>query len=124
MLLVIWTCAVRIFRTWSGFFSAIATVLGAKKTPVWTFPPFPDDGSHIEPALRGPHIREIGNPFAVGSGRLEAASRGKVGLLARWSKRKIVRWFRSWLMRDEDEEDEKERSKRWDSISKLNHTEA
>ena len=32
-----------------------------------------DDGSHIEPALRGPHIREVGNPFAVGSGRLEAA---------------------------------------------------
>jgi hypothetical protein len=32
-----------------------------------------DHGGHIKPALCRPHIREVGNPFAVGSGRLEAA---------------------------------------------------
>src|SRR6266851_5042803 len=32
-----------------------------------------DDGSYIEPALRCPHIREVSDPFAVGSGRIEAA---------------------------------------------------
>jgi hypothetical protein len=32
-----------------------------------------DDGRHIEPALRCPHIREVSDPFAVGSGRFEAA---------------------------------------------------
>ena len=32
-----------------------------------------DDGSHIEPALRCPHIGEVSDPFAVGSGRFEAA---------------------------------------------------
>jgi hypothetical protein len=31
-----------------------------------------DDGSHIEPALRCPHIGEVSDPFAVGSGRFEA----------------------------------------------------
>ena len=32
-----------------------------------------DDGSHMEPAFRCPHIGEVGDPFAVGSGRFEAA---------------------------------------------------
>src|SRR5712672_3969234 len=32
-----------------------------------------NDGGHIEPALRCPHIREVSDPFAVGSGRFEAA---------------------------------------------------
>ena len=32
-----------------------------------------DDGGHIEPALRCPHIGEVSNPFAVGSGRFEDA---------------------------------------------------
>jgi hypothetical protein len=32
-----------------------------------------DHGGHIEPALRGPDIGEVGDPFAVGSGCLEAA---------------------------------------------------
>jgi len=32
-----------------------------------------DDGGHIEPALRCPHIGEVSDPFAVGSGRFEAA---------------------------------------------------
>ena len=31
-----------------------------------------DDGSHIEPALRCPHIGEVSDPFAVGSGGFEA----------------------------------------------------
>jgi hypothetical protein len=32
-----------------------------------------DDGRHIEPALCRPHIREVGNPFAVGRRRFEGA---------------------------------------------------
>jgi len=32
-----------------------------------------DDGGHIEPALRRPHIGEVRDPFAVGSGSFEAA---------------------------------------------------
>ena len=32
-----------------------------------------DDGSNIEPTFRCPHIGEVGNPFAVGSGRLKGA---------------------------------------------------
>jgi hypothetical protein len=32
-----------------------------------------DDGSHIEPAFRRPDVGEVGNPFAVGSGRFEGA---------------------------------------------------
>ena len=32
-----------------------------------------DDSRHIEPTFRCPHIREVGDPFAVGSGRFEAA---------------------------------------------------
>src|SRR6202043_4053030 len=31
-----------------------------------------DDGSHIKPACRRPDIREVSNPFAIGSGRFEA----------------------------------------------------
>src|SRR6202043_3700875 len=31
-----------------------------------------DDGSHIKPAFRRPDIREVSNPFAIGSGRFEA----------------------------------------------------
>jgi len=30
-----------------------------------------DDGRHIEPAFRRPDVGEVGNPFAVGSGRLK-----------------------------------------------------
>ena len=30
-------------------------------------------GSYIEPALCRPHIREVGNPFTVGSRRIEGA---------------------------------------------------
>ena len=32
-----------------------------------------DDGRDIEPALRGPDIREVSDPFAVGSGGFKAA---------------------------------------------------
>jgi hypothetical protein len=32
-----------------------------------------DDGSHIEPTFRCPDIGEVGDPFAVGSGRFEGA---------------------------------------------------
>jgi hypothetical protein len=32
-----------------------------------------DDGRHIEPAFRRPDVREVSNPFAVGSGRFEGA---------------------------------------------------
>jgi hypothetical protein len=32
-----------------------------------------DHGGNIEPTFRRPHIGEVGDPFAVGSGRLEAA---------------------------------------------------
>jgi hypothetical protein len=32
-----------------------------------------DDGGHIEPALRCPHIGEVSDPFVIGSGRFEAA---------------------------------------------------
>jgi hypothetical protein len=32
-----------------------------------------DNSSHIEPTLRCPHIREVSNPFAVGSRRVEGA---------------------------------------------------
>ena len=31
------------------------------------------DSGNIEPTLRGPHVREVSDPFAVGSGRIEAA---------------------------------------------------
>jgi hypothetical protein len=31
------------------------------------------DGRHVEPAFRGPDIREVSDPFAVGRGRFEAA---------------------------------------------------
>ena len=32
-----------------------------------------DDGRDIEPAFRRPHVGEVGNPFAIGGRRLEAA---------------------------------------------------
>lgn len=32
-----------------------------------------DHGSHIQPALRGPDIGEVGNPAAVGSGSIKGA---------------------------------------------------
>ena len=32
-----------------------------------------DDGGHIEPTLRCPDIGKVGDPFAVGSGGVEAA---------------------------------------------------
>ena len=32
-----------------------------------------DHGSHIEPTFCCPHISEVGDPFAIGSRRLEAA---------------------------------------------------
>jgi hypothetical protein len=32
-----------------------------------------DDGGHIEPALCGPDIGEVGDPFVVGSGCVDAA---------------------------------------------------
>jgi hypothetical protein len=34
---------------------------------------WPDDGSHIEPILRYPDIREVGDPFAVGSSGFKGA---------------------------------------------------
>ena len=32
-----------------------------------------DHGRNIEPTFRGPHVSEVSNPFAVGSGHIEAA---------------------------------------------------
>jgi hypothetical protein len=42
-----------------------------------------DDDSHIEPSLRCPNVSEVGNPFAIRSGRVEASIEhvGAVGAL-------------------------------------------
>jgi hypothetical protein len=49
----------------------VKTVLAWCTQPV-LIPEWASDGSHIKPAFRRPDIREVSNPFALGSGRFGA----------------------------------------------------